>query len=122
MVGVWLLGVGLATVVQFWVGSDEINKEEKYLARNIEYTQSAYQLNDVSVKKFSADENLTGADIEANKDTISNVRINDYSPVKTFLQSNPEHKTVLQVQRCRCGPLQHQREPYADLSCDKGDR
>lgn len=84
MVGVWLLGVGLATVVQFWVGSDEINKEEKYLARNIEYTQSAYQLNDVSVKKFSADENLTGADIAANKDTISNVRINDYSPVKTF--------------------------------------
>ena len=36
------------------------------------------------MKKFSADENLTGADIAANKDTISNVRINDYSPVKTF--------------------------------------
>ena len=84
MVAIWLIGIGIATLVQFWVGSDEINKEEKYLARNIEYTQSAYQLEDVSVKKFDAEENLTGADITANKDTISNVRINDYSPVKTF--------------------------------------
>ncbi len=85
MIGVGVLGVVLALIVQNLVVSpDELNKESKYLSRNIEYTQYAYDLDDVTTKNFAADENLTSADISDNKATISNIRINDYTPVKTF--------------------------------------
>ena len=85
MICVGIAGIGIALVVQNLVVSpDELDKESKYLSRNIEFTQSAYQLNNVSVKKFSATEDLTSTDISDNSQTISNIRINDYSPVKTF--------------------------------------
>ena len=85
MICVGLAGVGIALVVQnLIVSPDELDKESKYLSRNIEYTQSAYQLDNVSVKKFSATEDLSSADISDNSQTISNIRINDYTPVKTF--------------------------------------
>ena len=77
--------MGGALVVQnLVVTPDEINKESKYLERNIEYTQSAYGLNEVDMKGFEANQNLTSQDIANNSDTISNIRINDYAPAKTF--------------------------------------
>ena len=85
MLIVGAVGVGAALVVQnLVVTPDEINKESKYLERNIEYTQSAYGLNDVDMKGFEANQNLTSKDIANNADTISNIRINDYAPAKTF--------------------------------------
>ena len=85
MLIVGAVGVGGALVVQnLAVTPDEINKESKYLERNIEYTQSAYGLNDVDMKGFEANQNLTSKDIANNADTISNIRINDYAPAKTF--------------------------------------
>lgn len=85
MIAVGALGVGAAYVVQgFIVSPDEINKEDKYLERNIEYTQYAYQLDDVTVKNFAADNKLTSSDIVENTETINNIRINDYQPVNTF--------------------------------------
>lgn len=85
MVAVGLVGTGAAVLVQnLVVTPDEINKESKYLERNIEYTQYAYGLNDVDGKSFAATEDLTGEDISNNNETISNIRINDYSPTKTF--------------------------------------
>lgn len=85
MIVVGIAGMLLSAAVQnLVVAPDELNKESKYLARNIEFTQYAYQLDNVSVKPFGVEQNLTGEDIAANNDTISNVRINDYTPVKTF--------------------------------------
>ena len=85
MIVVGVIGVGLGIVVEsLIVQPDQLNKEEKYLARNIEYTQYAYELDDVDVKSFSASDSLTSKDISDNSATISNVRINDYNPVKTF--------------------------------------
>ncbi len=78
-------GTGASLLVQnLIVTPDEINKESKYLERNIEYTQYAYGLNSVDTKDFAATEDLTGEDIAGNMETISNIRINDYSPTKTF--------------------------------------
>lgn len=85
MVVVFLGGTGAAILVQnLVVTPDEINKESKYLERNIEYTQYAYDLNDVDTKSFAATEDLTSDDISNNMETISNIRINDYAPTKTF--------------------------------------
>lgn len=85
MVAVGLLGTGVGLVVQnFIVSPDEINKESKYLERNIEYTQYAYGLDGVDIKAFKATEDLSGEDIAKNDETISNIRINDYAPAMKF--------------------------------------
>ena len=85
MIAVGLLGTGVGLLVQnFVVSPDEINKESKYLERNIEYTQYAYGLDGVDIKAFKASENLTSDDIAKNEETISNIRINDYAPAKKF--------------------------------------
>ena len=85
MIAIGLLGTGAAMLVQnFIVSPDEINKESKYLERNIEYTQYAYGLDNVDMKAFKASQDLTSDDIANNEETISNIRINDYDPTKTF--------------------------------------
>lgn len=85
MICVGLLGTGLGLVIQnFIVSPDEINKESKYLERNIEYTQYAYGLDGVDMKAFKATEDLTSEDIANNEETISNIRINDYAPAMKF--------------------------------------
>lgn len=85
MIAVSILGGVISMVVQSIVVSpDEINKESKYLAYNIKYTQSAYGVDDVDVRGFAAENGLTAEDIAANDETINNIRINDYQPVETF--------------------------------------
>lgn len=85
MIIVGVIGVGTSYLVQnFVVSPDEINKESKYLKNNIEFTQSAYELNDVEVTSFAADNQLDSSDLANNTETISNIRINDYEPVNTF--------------------------------------
>lgn len=85
MIVVGLVGSGAALLVQnFIVSPDELSKETKYLERNIEYTQYAYQLDNVSVKQFEADNTLSASDIAENSETISNIRINDFDPAKQF--------------------------------------
>lgn len=85
MVVVFFAGHGVAVLVQnFIVSPDEINKESRYLKRNIEFTQHAYGLDDVTKKYFPAKNNLDAAAIKNNEATISNIRINDYAPAKKF--------------------------------------
>ena len=85
MIVIGLAGSGAGYLVQnFIVSPDEINKESKYLEKNIEYTQYAYQLDDVDVKSFAADHKLTSEDIKANSETINNIRINDFDPAKQY--------------------------------------
>lgn len=85
MILVGLLGTGAGMLIQnFVVSPDEINKESEYLEHNIKYTQTAYDLANVTIKPFPANNNLTGEDINNNMETISNIRINDYEPAEKF--------------------------------------
>lgn len=85
MIAVGLIGTGAGFLIQnFIVSPDELNKEREYLERNIEYTQHAYQLDDVTTTSFAADNTLTGSDIAENSETISNIRINDFDPAQQF--------------------------------------
>lgn len=85
MIVVGLVGTGATFLIQnFIVSPDELNKEREYLERNIEYTQHAYQLDDVTTTSFAADNTLTGSDIAENSETISNIRINDFDPAQQF--------------------------------------
>lgn len=85
MIAVGLVGTGAGALIQNYVVSpDEINKESKYLERNIEFTQYAYGLDQVDTRNFASASTLTAADIENNPETINNIRINDYEPSKKF--------------------------------------
>jgi uncharacterized membrane protein (UPF0182 family) len=88
MIVLSLVGTGVGMLVQnFIVVPDERNKEQEYLKYNIEYTQSAYDLQDVDIKDFPANNDLTSEQVQANMETIRNIRINDYDPAKTFYNS-----------------------------------
>ena len=85
MILIGAVGTGASFLIQeFIVSPDEIDKETKYLEWNIAYTQAAYQLDDVVTKDFAADNKLTSADINANTETINNIRVNDFDPAKQF--------------------------------------
>lgn len=85
MVAVYLLsGVAASLVQSMIVSPDEINKESQYLAHNIQFTQYAYDIDDVDVRDFAADQSLTADLMSQNLETLTNVRINDYPPVNTF--------------------------------------
>lgn len=91
--GVW---VGAAVLVgnvypglvqQFRVAPNEVEAESAYIARNIEVTREAFQLADVEVRAFSAEENLTAEDLPRNARTIENVRVWDPAiAVQTYQQ------------------------------------
>lgn len=73
-----------ATVQNIIVSPDEINKESKYLQNNITFTQRAYDLQNISIKDFPAQNTLTKEDILNNMGTFSNIRINDFEPAEQF--------------------------------------
>ena len=85
IVAVGLLGGVVSFAVQnLLVSPDEINKESKYLERNISYTRHAYGLDTIKVEEFPAEQNLNQQAIRDNSQTITNIRINDYEPVQDF--------------------------------------
>ena len=85
MIAIGAVGTGAEALVQnFIVSPDELSKETPYLERNVEYTQYAYQLDDVSAIPFASDNKLTASDIADNAETINNIRVNDFDPTKQF--------------------------------------
>lgn len=72
-----IAGVG---VERFVVEPNVLARETPYISRNIEYTRLAYGLDQVTEREFPIDYTLTRADLEANMETVNNIRINDYRP------------------------------------------
>ncbi|KXZ40779.1 hypothetical protein SAMN05661008_01815 [Alkalithermobacter thermoalcaliphilus JW-YL-7 = DSM 7308] len=69
------------------VSPNEIAKESKYIKYNMDYTKKAYGLGNIKQEEFLALDNLSFEDIQNNKETISNIPINDYRPtLQTYNQ------------------------------------
>ena len=69
------------------VKPNELTKEAAYIAYNIEYTRTAYNLNKIKEVDFPVGDQLTLAQIKAHKTTIQNVRIWDKRPLlQTYKQ------------------------------------
>ena len=84
--GAWLaavviLGAVVPGVVQkFTVEPNQIEMERPYIERNIAGTQQGFGLDKVKrVDNFPADASLTAQGLNANNDTLDNVRLWDYS-------------------------------------------
>ena len=83
LAGAWiLLGGILPTVVQrFVVEPNEFNRERPYIEHNIAMTRMAYDLDTVERRPFPAGRTLAAADLEANRETIENIRLWDWQPL-----------------------------------------
>jgi uncharacterized membrane protein (UPF0182 family) len=78
-----ILGSIYPYVVQkFVVQPNEIVREIPYLERNIHFTRLAYNLDTIEKKDFPAGRILTADAIKANKDTIDNIRLWDWAPLR----------------------------------------
>ena len=77
-----IIGTGLSVLVEkFVVEPDQLSKETEYMEYSIKYTQNAYDLHDVKMIEFPANNNLTIEDIKNNQEVIDNIRINDQEPL-----------------------------------------
>ena len=77
-------------VQEYSVKPNELGMESPYLERNIENTRAAFALERIEVKPFDASTDLTMDDLEANPQTIENIRVWDDRPLLTTLRQMQE--------------------------------
>lgn len=83
-----VLRQGYTTLVQrAVVGPDEIAKERQFIENNIRMTRRAFGLESVIERPYAAVSSLTRREIDQNSETLSNVRLWDWRPLRqTFGQ------------------------------------
>jgi len=86
LVGVLVIGTfAQGTVEKFVVYPSELSKETPYIEHNIQATNTAYGLDNITESEFSGNPDLTANDLSDNHATLQNVRITDYRPTKQVL-------------------------------------
>ena len=95
LIAVALLGVNIypGIVQHFIVTPNELDKERPYIADAIKYTREAYALDRFHEHHFSAAQDLTAQEIEANEPTMRNVRLWDHKPLLTTFGQLQEIRT-----------------------------
>ncbi len=89
VLGLWILvalvlGNFLPNMVQrFIVTPNEFTREEPFIQHNIDFTRVAFDLDDLDSVAYNARETLTGDDLIAENETIANIRLWDYRPMRT---------------------------------------
>ncbi|MEX0826689.1 MAG: UPF0182 family protein [Acidimicrobiia bacterium] len=96
VVSVALGGIWPAATQRFSVQPNEIDRELPFVSRNIEFTRAAYGLDAVETRDFEAAEDLDAADIAANGQTISNVRLWDPTVLLTTYRQLQELRPFYQ--------------------------
>jgi len=70
-------GIYPAYTQQFRVKPNELQRESKYIDRNIEATRKAYQIDDVKTMQYDAKATATQAQLRGDKGTVPNIRLLD---------------------------------------------
>ncbi|HEX2154019.1 MAG TPA: UPF0182 family protein [Acidimicrobiia bacterium] len=90
LVSVAALLIYPALVERLQVQPDAQNREAEYIANSIEFTRTAYDLEDVEVRDFPANRSLDADAIEANRLTIDNLRLWDTAVLPRTYQNLQE--------------------------------
>ncbi|MBP7738579.1 MAG: UPF0182 family protein [Spirochaetes bacterium] len=77
---------------RFIVEPNEFEKEKAYIEYNIKYTRIAYDIEKVRETPFANKQNLTYQDIARNRNTLENVRLWDWRPLKQTYKQMQELK------------------------------
>jgi len=65
---------------------NESTKERPFIANNIKYTRMAYGLENIEEEEFPVKEEISLEDIEKNSETVNNIRLWDWRPIKQTLR------------------------------------
>ena len=68
-------------VERFLVKPNELQLEKPYIQRNIDLTQEAYNLGEITVKPFAAEQDLTFQSLKDDSGTVNNIRLWDWRPL-----------------------------------------
>ncbi|MBN1498213.1 MAG: UPF0182 family protein [Spirochaetes bacterium] len=89
----FILGSAFPGIQQrFIVEPNELDKERPYIEHNIKFTRIAYDIAKAREVPFANKQNLTYQDILKNKNTLDNVRIWDWQPLKKSYKQLQELK------------------------------
>lgn len=88
-----MLDLAPSLVQRLVVTPDELSQERPYIERSIAFTRQAYDLDQIQEIPFSGDDLLTQEDLEANQDTLSNIRIWDWQPLQRTYRQLQEIRT-----------------------------
>lgn len=90
----WLLASSYPQVVQrFTVQPNELALERPYIEHNIRFTRYAYGLDQVAESNYAVTGSLSGELLSANADTIENIRLWDWRPLRTTYEQLQEIRT-----------------------------
>jgi hypothetical protein len=80
-------------VSSFVVKPNELIREQPYIAHNIEFTRSAFGLNQMSEREFPAETTVEAADPADNQATLQNIRLWDWHALQDTLRQIQEIRT-----------------------------
>jgi uncharacterized membrane protein (UPF0182 family) len=85
---VWIIGLVIIpqSVYSFSVKPNELAKESPYIEHNIQMTRQAFALDNFEVRPFVPAPTLTAEQIEANRETLDNVRLWDRRALQATLR------------------------------------
>jgi uncharacterized protein len=86
-------GLFSALFNRFYVKPSELQLETPYIERNIALTRQAYNLRQIAVKPFQAEEKLNFATLESNRPTTDNIRLWDVQPLMSTYAQLQEIRT-----------------------------
>lgn len=83
-IAAWVLLVQVypGFVQAFEVKPSEFTKEQQYIKNNIALTRKAFGLETIQESAFPAEDSPTTADIQADRQTVNNIRLWDYRPLQ----------------------------------------
>jgi uncharacterized protein len=92
-----ILGTIYPAVQQrFFVEPNELDMERSYIENNIKLTRIAYGVENVNLKQFANNSNITYRTIAKNRDTLNNIRVWDWRPLKQTYKQLQELKPYYQ--------------------------
>lgn len=80
----FLQGITAAAVQNVIVKPNEKTLEAPYINYNIDFTRKAFNIDKVNEQQYDVNDKLTADDINANKATIDNIKINSFGPSLEF--------------------------------------
>jgi len=93
-IGLSLLGSAYPSFVQrFTVQPNELALERPYIEHNLRFTRYAYGLDTIQESDYQVKGELTIQELEANADTLDNVRLWDWRPLRTTYEQLQEIRT-----------------------------
>ena len=98
--GSFLFAEAIPGLIQrFYVKPNELQLEKPYIQRNIAFTRQAYNLGQITVKPFPAEQDLTFQSLKDNSGTIDNIRLWDWQPADGHLRATAGDPHLLPVPR-----------------------